>query len=302
MDMVKTLEDKNKNSIPDEIEEGIKALIEDMKNGDFFGNYAKVTFPPYDTPSNAWSGWNKVLISMLNDWKENPNCDWRGFNQWKEIGRSVKKGETAKYILVPMIGKYKYYKDQEGKKKRLEKDEEAPEDTEIKEAQYLRGFKGVPVFAYEQTKGKKIVGLKKLKLPKLNYMEVAKFLKIDVFAVAQKSNFYGYYSPTRKQIALASPDESVFYHELAHAVDDYLDKQKGGVGLKSGQQADQEMVAEMSAGVLARMNGQDIKQVTANTKKYVEAYGGKDTYKELMLLMTRINRVIEFITNIIQMN
>src|SRR6202453_5495243 len=53
-----------------------------------------------DSPHcRKWS-WGNQLLVMLNGF-----TDARTFNQWQEIGRSVKKGEKAFYILAPATRK-----------------------------------------------------------------------------------------------------------------------------------------------------------------------------------------------------
>src|SRR4051794_28838859 len=48
-----------------------------------------------------WS-WGNQLLVILSGF-----TDARGFNQWQEVGRSVKKGEKAFYILAPVTQKVK---------------------------------------------------------------------------------------------------------------------------------------------------------------------------------------------------
>ena len=62
--------------------------------------------------------------------------DARGYNQWKEAERTVKKGAKALYILVPMIYKVK----------------DKPDANE-EESKQLKGFKAMPVFKVEDTEG-----------------------------------------------------------------------------------------------------------------------------------------------------
>ncbi len=60
----------------------------------------------------------------------------------------------------------------------------------------------------------------------------------------------GYYSSLGKEIALATKEESVFFHELAHCAHE---KVKGS--LKAGQDPLQEIVAELSAQALCSIVG-----------------------------------------------
>ena len=52
------------------------------------------------TPSDNWSLGNHILM-LLADTE-----DARGFKQWQEVGRTVKKGSKAFYILAPCTRKF----------------------------------------------------------------------------------------------------------------------------------------------------------------------------------------------------
>jgi N-terminal domain of anti-restriction factor ArdC len=78
--------------------------------------------------SRKWS-WGNQLLVILSGYS-----DARGFRQWREVGRSVKAGEKALFILGPV--------------KRKVKDKDTGDEKVI-----VVGFKGVPVFGLEQTEG-----------------------------------------------------------------------------------------------------------------------------------------------------
>src|SRR5215470_2776475 len=91
---------------------------------------AQVFIRRKDSPHcRKWS-WGNQLLTVLNGY-----TDARGFNQWQEVGRNVKRGERAFYILGPV------------KKKLLDK--ETGEEKSI-----VVGFKGLPVFGLQQTEGR----------------------------------------------------------------------------------------------------------------------------------------------------
>ena len=110
-------------------------------------------------------------------------------------------------------------------------------------------FKASPVFAFEDTDGKPL-DYEQVELPELPFMERAEAWGISVKAVPGNYRYRGYYSPHRKEIAMASPEEKVFFHELAHAAHE---KVKGS--LTGGQDPLQEIVAELSAQALCRLVG-----------------------------------------------
>ena len=92
--------------------------------------------------------------------------DVMGFRQWEAKGRKVKKGEKAFYILAPLSCT--------GKRKNKQGVEE--------KYTFIRGFRGVPVFGYEQTDGEPLSFESKDKehLDNLPLLEVAKAWGITV--------------------------------------------------------------------------------------------------------------------------
>lgn len=85
-----------------------------------------------DIPSTRWSLGNHLLMWLAG------TEDGRGYRQWQEIGRYVKKGASAFHILGPLITK------------KMFKDEATGEE---KEESLLVGFKAIPVFRMEDTDG-----------------------------------------------------------------------------------------------------------------------------------------------------
>jgi hypothetical protein len=134
--------------------------------------------------------------------------DYRGFQQWTKIGRSVNKGQHSHAsILAPVMfkGKRKYWENEHGSKHIIYGDQKAPEGRPVSEEEFkfIKGFAGIPVFGIDQTSGKE-VEYKTLELPKLQYKEVADFLKIKVKAVSGNNEYYGCFSPSKKTIELAT--------------------------------------------------------------------------------------------------
>lgn len=318
-----------KAEIPDKIKNAITGVMELMKSGNLPKAIAKATFPNVAKPFSAWSVSNKMLcavdwvytnypeIKNIKDPKERGDflgkhifealdkADYRGFAQWKEVKRFIKKGENSPVsILAPAFKKYykKYYRNEKGETIFLKKDEKAPADKkeEYESGQYIDGFYGIPVFEKEQTTGQEIK-YKELKLPHMPYMEVAKFLDIKVEAVGfSKGKGYGNFTPSLNRIQLATPNQVTFFHELAHAVDHYLIKKLGGKGLsmETKQYSEQEIVAQFSANVLAYIIGYEIEQTTAYTKDYIEHYStSEEPEQDLIKLLSRIEKIVEFIAN-----
>ena len=308
---------------PDRIKKAIAGVLELFKSPNLPKAIAKIVFPKLGKPISAWSVSNKLICAVdwmiskfnteynnLNTPKERGNflgkhifeaiekADYRGFNQWKEKGRFINKGSKAAYILAPLfkngVSKYKMV---DGKKNIVYGDESKGSDVKSESFKFVYGFKGIPVFNKDNTNGKEIV-YKELKLPELPYMSVAKFLGIKVIPTSFTGDSYGSYSPNYKIITLATLNQATFFHELAHAVDDYLMIQKTGKGLKGGQQADQEIVADFCGSVLAFMLGYKVKESAAKTKDYVTHYAGdKDAETSVIQLLSRTEKIIDFITN-----
>lgn len=97
--------------------------------------------------------------------------------------------------------------------------------------------------------------------------------------------YYGYYSPSEKEIALCSDDEQTFLHELSHAIDNRLGKYD-----KSDPNG-AEVVAELSACFLATLYCK--KADMAFTKQYLKAYtnSGKDKVQFASILFKYLERV-----------
>ena len=317
--------EKAKSKIPEKVSKNIDRVLDLMKSGSLPEVIAKITFGTDGKPLSAWSISNKmfcytdyiytnfnkemsaaktpeergaVFMSHLNEAVE--KADYRGFNQWKEVKRNIKKGSVSTaYILAPMFRKgTAHYKTIDGKKVQVYGDHKKEEGVTAEEYKFINGFRGIPTFEIAQTAGKEVV-YKKLKLPQLPFKPVADFLGIKVIPQSFSGDAYGSFSPSAKVIQLATPDEGTFLHELSHAVDNYLMIKKSGKGLKGGQQADQEIVAEFSSSVLLAILGKKIDQKVAYTKKYVQHYTGKsDNFQEdIIVLMSRIEKVIDFISN-----
>ena len=97
-------------------------------------------------------------------------------------------------------------------------------------------------------------------------MEVARQWGIFLKAVPGNHHYSGYYSQDRKEIGLASNEETVFFHELAHCAHRKLLGE-----LKKGQDWRQEIVAELAAATLCQIVGKTTDHL-GNSFRYVEEY------------------------------
>ncbi len=254
---------------PDRVKENLEGLVKLFESGKVPAALAKITLPSSGVPSQKWSFMNQLNMLWHN------TEDARGFGQWKLVDRYVKKGAKAIYIIVPRIKK--------------EKDEETGEET-VK----ILGFMARPVFRYEDTDGEP------LNLPEYNpeslppLIDVAKAWGINVSYKGFLGHAYGSYKIDANEISLATHDEQTFFHELSHAAQKRVWKE----GIKGGQIPKQEMAAELSACVLARMFGRK----DANegyTFKYVKSYAdeeGKELGKALWGVISATEKILKAIT------
>lgn len=85
-------------------DEAVNNLINMFKNEDFPQKLALTIIKRVDEgiPSDKWSITNKLIMLLLGN-----TTDARGYKQWQEAGRHIKKGEKAFYILAPNTKKIK---------------------------------------------------------------------------------------------------------------------------------------------------------------------------------------------------
>lgn len=225
-----------------------------------------------EIPCHKWSLGNQVLTLISG------TTDARGFKQWEQVGRKVKKGAKAFYILGPRTRKVKIENTGTG---------------EEKEVIMVNGFNSLPVFRYEDTEGKELdrPDYSPPELPPL--VDVAKTYGVNVQYGPFTERFYGYFSSGEKRIMLCSHDVAVFFHELAHAIHNTFKP------LKGGQDKGQEIVAETVAAVLCQIYGYDgyIYQGYKYIQEYAKAENGSGVVKEIMKVLGDIQKVLEVILN-----
>lgn len=224
-----------------------------------------------DAPCARWSLGNRVLMLCQG------THDARGFQQWKEAGRHVRKGAKAIAILGPCFVK-RTGKDAQG------------QDTE---SAALVGFRAIPVFRFEDTEGNPLASADyaPATLPPLS--EVAARIGVQVSYCPLLGDFLGRYMPSRKAIELCTHEPATWFHELAHAVDDYLGSMKRAGRKSDAAYKDGEVVAEFCAAALCHLFGIAYEH---NAKRYIESYR-KDAAKAVQRLFARIDAVLSFILN-----
>jgi hypothetical protein len=224
----------------DKVKQTLQAVLDKFKSGDIPEVVAYAMYPIADVPSSKWSLMNRIIIMLAE------TRDARGYRQWQQANRFVKKGAKALYILVPFMKK--------------------TEDGDGKETTVLKGFGCRPVFKVEDTDGEPL-DYQEIELPEFPLIERAEQWGISVQAVPGNYHFFGCYSGKRQEIELATQEECIFFHELAHAAHAKI------IGsLKPGQNPLQEIVAEMSSQCLCRLVGKSGERYLGNAYRYIERY------------------------------
>ena len=224
------------------VAEAYAELVRAFERGEVPKALSLVFLMPRDVPSRAWSWRNRTLIALHG------HSDARTFRQWKLVGRSVKRGARACFILRPIVAESR-------KKRRGEELEEAAQSQVPLEPPGgdVRFFAAVPVFGASQTEGAPLPYEEDHRsfFASLPWLEVARAWGIRVEAT-DRPDVLGTYNPD--VIRLRVKNLAVWAHELIHAAQDRL-----GRGREPGPlaQACREVVAELGAAVLLRLSGHE---------------------------------------------
>ena len=250
----------------DRVKQVLNTILEKFNSGDVPEVVAYSMFPIPDIPSAKWSLLNRTLMFIAG------TADGRGYKQWLKVNRYVKKGSKALYILVPYIKK--------------------EENDEGEELERLVGFLVRAVFRYEDTDGEALE-YEQVEMPDLPLIERAEQWGIKIKAIPGNYRYKGYYSSDSKVIALATKEECVFFHELAHCAHERI---KGD--LKVGQDPSQEIVAELSSQVLCRIVGKTADKYFGNSYRYIEGFAERlniTPYTACLKVMTEAEKVLTLI-------
>ena len=249
----------------DKVKQVLNQILDRFKDGNIPEAVAYSLYPIPEIPSSKWSIMNRTLMFLGG------TADARGYRQWQQVNRFVKKGSKALFILVPFVRKV---------------------DSGDDEKEMLYGFGCKPVFAVEDTDGREIE-YEKFELPDLPLLDRAKEWGISVKAIPGRFRYYGYYSQDSKEIALASPEEKIFLHELSHAGHEKI---KGK--LTNGQDPLQEIIAELCAATLCKLVGKQQNDTFGNSYRYIERYAEKikmNPYTACLKVMSETEKVLNLI-------
>jgi len=243
-------------------------MIDRFQTGDLSPLVAVVkTKVADDAPAYRWSFSNKVLA-----YAQTGDLDNRTYNQWKEAGRQVKKGQSAGFIFTPRTIK-------------KEKDDGS-------EYYQLIGFGTAAVFGYNQTEpidpdSPQVVNYEPAELPPLT--DVADALGIDWAFGPTYDGCLGWCSKDGKKVRVGTDDAKTWFHELAHATHATFEE------LVGKQTEYQEAVAEVSATVLMDLYG--LGDRTGNCWNYISRMAD-DPLKAIMEATKTVGLVLDKITGL----
>jgi len=256
-------------------------IIKAFKDGTVPQALAQSYFVNPVFPSTGYSASNRLLIALTGMLRGQNYTGAGGFKYWSGQGRQVRRGEKAIYILAPLTGKRK---------------EEDENTGEVKTLPYIYGFKSIAVFAYEQTDGEPIAELEDREsfIKNLPFIEVAEQWGIQVTIDANCIG-NGYYAPGLGRIGLSVKNLSTWAHELCHAADEKIQGQ-----LQPGQQAEQEIVAELGGAVLLSITGESYAADLGGCLEYIEFYADGDTGKTIKLATKLLDRTCKAVNLIVE--
>jgi len=252
-------------------EEAAKAIVKAFENpSDLPEPLAHIFFRRRDDlPCRRWSWRNQMLVAIRG------TNDARGFRQWQEIGRWVKPGEKAFHIFAPISRK-------------------KVDDQDGRERQVVVGFRGVPVFGYEQTEGRPLpaASAEQKWIDALPLREVAREWGLSVATFdARTKPFLGLYRP-RKAIFLGVKNLATWAHELVHAADDRL-------GRLTADRRDwsTEVVAELGAAVLLRLTGHEAEIDLGGCRLYIRRH----TFRDGLTIADACGQVLDRVCNAVRL-
>ena len=257
--------------------EALQQLLTALAQGTIPEALARTVLPALDVPAARWSLNNRLLAWLAG------TADARGLRQWNAVGRRILADRHAFYILAPL----------RVKRNLRDPDPEAPDDPEPELR--LVGFRATPVFRVEDTEGAPLdyPPLEPPQPPPL--WEVAEQWGLTVsYATFGRLGLsvYGSYAPAQRQITLATHDEQVFFHELAHAAHQQV------VGrLQGGQSWAQEVVAELTAATLMHLYGRQPANDGA-AYQYIAGYArraGLPAYRACLAVLSEVERCLHLI-------
>jgi len=246
----------------------------------------------YDKPSNYWSFHNRFLMVRQG------TTDARGSKQWLEwkpkgssktqlIDRKLNPDVNQKPVYIYGVSNVWICLKCEvqlidGKlETRCNNCKQSRQNNPKNFKSVFDGFRVIKLMRVEDTIGKPLPETKPKKRP--NLLDVATKMGLTV-RYSDMTGLHGYYHTVNKEIVLATSDQTVFFHELAHAIDHKLN-----ADFNKQSKAKCEAVAELTSCVIARMYGIEC---IGQSQKYLKMYTkGKDAKWVSNLCMGVLNKV-----------
>ena len=228
-----------------------------------------------DVPCRKWS-WNNQLICALRG-----HGDARGYRQWQQVGRHVRKGEKSFAILAPV---------------KVPVEREDRQTGEKKTATAIVGFKSTAVFGLSQTEGEPVEVDEAAErwLDDLPLVDVAREWGLSVQSYnGQRDAALGKYS-RRVSIAVGVENLATWAHELTHAADDRLGKLT-----ERGQHWRSETVAELGASTLLSILGMDADADLGGCWEYVSAYAREAKLEPIVACQRVLTRTCDAVALIL---
>jgi antirestriction protein ArdC len=223
----------------------------------------------------CWSWLNQLMVALHG------YSDARTYNGWQEVGRQVRKGEKAFYILEPM---------------RITR---VNEETG-KEYNVLVGFKSGARFGIEQTDGDPLPDGSEQKqfVESLPLFQVAQAWGIEVAtyngAEGKSKGVFQIYSSGREVIAVGVENLSTWAHELVHAADYRLGNLK-----ETGQHWASETVAELGGCILLHLTGQPEAADSGGAWEYIQKYAEANELDPLSACVKMLDRTCQAVALIL---
>jgi antirestriction protein ArdC len=211
------------------------------------------------------------------------HLDARGFRQWQQAGRTVRKGEKALYILGPVMRRVR------------QDDPDQPEaDTADEPRRVLRGFRAIPVFGARQTEGDPLSYEEDEAsfVSELPLIDVARAWDIEVSTFhGCGSSRLGFFRYSRddtypQSIGLGTRNLPTWAHELVHAAE----KRRGTLAVGTGPNLADEVVAEFGGTVLLECLGKTVDSDRGGAYEYIAGFAEEHERNVLALVTELVDR------------
>ena len=260
------------------IHNAIDNMLEMFKNGNFPQAVAMSIIQKHEDdniPSDKWSLGNRLLMKFQG------TEDARGFRQWQQVNRQVKKGAKAIHIFSPIMKKFS------------DSDKKADE---VSQKPVIIGFSPLPVFRFEDTEGEDLPSFDYSPKTYPPFFDVAEKLGIEVTYKPLRSYYFGLYNSHFDKITLCSEDAITYYHELAHALDNRLNP-----NFNEFSKERKEIVAEFAGLILCQLSG--ISGYEDQSYQYIKEYCQKDKtdaaiLKSIMSVLADVEKIVEEVLSV----